>query len=413
MTEKKFLKLFDLKNLSFEEFEKKAEIFYYSRKKNHKFGASKNISNTLDKIHPEYKNDILKYLYWFLVENAAETLKYYYDHSINIDSESIYFTDLHVVNKKILKDGTTCYNGIHEKEKIRFLKNINFAQFFGITKYDKEAQFGAIATLKKMFEQYCIANSFVTPSIRKHLIDHSFDMFFSIFRLTHFKGSIFYPKTYYTILNTEFKGANLLTPVLDWNSYQLAFHNSPNWKHYVGIDVIPQVVENGRTMATEHNQRAGASLFPDEAMQKVDLYCTPSETLINDKAFMKQYKNYFDAVLFSPPYYDLEIYDSENQSTDTFKTYNDWLLGYWDTTVRLCLATMKPGARLGFTISNFTNVVTNEKNNITEDMAKIAGKHLKPIKHCKVEWNRFKFDNAGAKKMRDGNFDNLFIYEKT
>jgi tRNA1(Val) A37 N6-methylase TrmN6 len=42
----------------------------------------------------------------------------------------------------------------------------------------------------------------------------------------------------------------------------------------------------------------------------------------------------YDHIISCPPYYDLEIYGaSEQQSTDLYKTYDDWLENYWRKTV--------------------------------------------------------------------------------
>lgn len=42
----------------------------------------------------------------------------------------------------------------------------------------------------------------------------------------------------------------------------------------------------------------------------------------------------FDHIISCPPYYDLEIYGaSQQQSTDLYKTYDQWLEGYWRRTV--------------------------------------------------------------------------------
>lgn len=63
-------------------------------------------------------------------------------------------------------------------------------------------------------------------------------------------------------------------------------------------------------------------------LYKLETYCTPSEVM--DKVISKKY----DHMISCPPYYDLEIYGaSENQSTDLYKTYPEWLENYWRKTV--------------------------------------------------------------------------------
>ena len=115
-------------------------------------------------------------------------------------------------------------------------------------------------------------------------------------------------------------------------------------------------------------------------------------------------------MLFSPPYFDLEIYDSENQSLTNFPNYRDWLIGYWEETVKLCKTVMKPGARFGFVISNYRNsdkVMTT----ISQDMRDVVQRHLTLVDHYRVQWSAMG-GSRQAKKTRGGNFEDLWLFEK-
>jgi tRNA1(Val) A37 N6-methylase TrmN6 len=67
---------------------------------------------------------------------------------------------------------------------------------------------------------------------------------------------------------------------------------------------------------------------------------------------MTKYKNYFDVVFFSPPYYELELYPGENQSTTVYKTYNEWLNGYWLNTMKVCKHVLKNDGKLCYILSS-------------------------------------------------------------
>jgi hypothetical protein len=118
-----------------------------------------------------------------------------------------------------------------------------------------------------------------------------------------------------------------------------------------------------------------------------------------------------DAVLFCPPYFDLELYDSPEQSVDSFPDYHDWLRGYWEETVKTCVEVMRPGARFGFIISNYSHDCGDSPVLISDDMAKIASKHLKKVNRHHVLWSR-PVQKKRAAKMKDGNFEDLWLFEK-
>jgi tRNA1(Val) A37 N6-methylase TrmN6 len=100
--------------------------------------------------------------------------------------------------------------------------------------------------------------------------------------------------------------------------------------------------------------------------------------LAADKSFLSEYKNHFDVVFFSPPYYRLELYPGSKQSTTTYKTYEEWLTGYWEETIRLCKHVLVPGGRLCYILSGYGTDgeydLLNDMNNITQKYFKLKSK---------------------------------------
>jgi tRNA1(Val) A37 N6-methylase TrmN6 len=87
---------------------------------------------------------------------------------------------------------------------------------------------------------------------------------------------------------------------------------------------------------------------------------------------MTKYKNHFDVVFFSPPYYELEIYPGNNQSTAVYKSYPEWLEGYWKRTLMLCHKVLQKGGRLCYILSSGggpnSGDILKDMNNITKQM---------------------------------------------
>ena len=104
---------------------------------------------------------------------------------------------------------------------------------------------------------------------------------------------------------------------------------------------------------------------PFSDAKEVDAYCQPSENL--GIPFIHKYQNQVDAVLFSPPYYNLEVYLSGEQSYKNYPSYDEWLERYWRQTLKVCAEVMKSKARIGFVISNYRN-----NDSFCADMTKVA-----------------------------------------
>jgi hypothetical protein len=188
----------------------------------------------------------------------------------------------------------------------------------------------------------------------------------------------------------------------------LGFYNS-NWKKFISTDVIPGVVDNGKKLHAEWQSYKDRSLFEIED-KTVDLYLCPSELLDQRHDFVTKYRDQVDAVLFSPPYYDLEIYPGAEQSFTNYPDYEDWLKNYWEVTVKIAKAVLRPGGKFAFVISNYRNKAKQEVT-ISEDMRDIVKQHLGDPAHYKVQWSAIA-GGRQAKKMKDGNFEDLWLFEK-
>jgi len=339
---------------------------------------------------------------WFRSQGALpEKLEFYFD----IPNEDILTKDV-FAGRTNAKYGKIC-------------KNINFANYYNTKKWyanDSEYVFGL---LKVMVEDFRLRNSLVGPAFFDQICQYDGDSsdFWRAFMMGANRPSTFNPATYKGILDSLFEGETLFAPVMGWNAYQTAFYSS-KFKKFVATDVIPDVVDNGNLLHTEflkyQTAKAGNlfnSMFETDAVvdKGVDLYLCPSEQLTARHKFNEVYRGQVDAVLFSPPYFDLEIYDSEDQSFTNFPNYEDWLKGYWEATVMLCKEVMKPGARFGFVISNYRNA-DKKVTTISQDMRDVAAKHLAQIAHYKVQWSAMG-GSRQAKKTRGGNFEDLWLFE--
>lgn len=346
-------------------------------------------------------------LYKILVTDAKQTLTSWFNRYGKLKEPVEFYFDIpdaKIFNNDIFAGRTNSKYG-------KICKNINFVNFYNTKKLwttDSEYTFGL---MRVMFEDFKLRNSLVGPAFFDHICKYNGDssQFWLDFMIGANRASIFNPATYKGILDELFTGDTLFAPVMGWNSYQLAFYNS-NFKNFIATDVIPDVVTNGFFLHSEYEKQQDQSLFVTNN-KTVDLYLCPSEELDKRHYFSTNYKDSIDAILFSPPYFDLEIYPSDNQSITNYPDYETWLKNYWEETVILCKKVMKQKARFGFVISNYVNK-HKQMVNISQDMADIVSKHLNLINKYKVQWSAIS-GTRQAKKTRNGNFEDLWLFERT
>lgn len=419
-TEQDFLSLFNLPRPTFADFCNQIQILDISDKSG-TFKVRQDLDSFIARVGkkdnraqrlPVFKQK----LYQLLVTDIDTTLKAWFRSQGALPEKLEFYFD--IPNENILTNDV--FAGRTNSKYGKICKNINFANYYNTKKWyanDSEYVFGL---LKVMVEDFRLRNSLVGPAFFDQICQYDGDSsdFWRAFMMGANRPSTFNPATYKGILDSLFEGETLFAPVMGWNAYQTAFYSS-KFKKFVATDVIPDVVDNGSLLHAEflkyQTAKAGNlfnSIFETEAVdttKEVDLYLCPSEQLAARHKFNELYRGQVDAVLFSPPYFDLEIYNSEDQSFTNFPNYNDWLKGYWEATVLLCKEVMKPGARFGFVISNYRNA-DKKVTTISQDMRDVAAKHLAQIAHYKVQWSAMG-GSRQAKKTRGGNFEDLWLFE--
>lgn len=190
----------------------------------------------------------------------------------------------------------------------------------------------------------------------------------SVFSSYYFRASIMNPYLVYSLNRVCLNATRVFTPTLGWTSYSYGFLESPSVVEYVGTDVIPSVCNITRDFC--------ASNYPDKT---IDIYCVPSEDLLLDGVFMGKYTAHFDTVFFSPPYYCLELYEGENQSTNKYRSYGEWLEKYWRKTVELCHTLLLLGGKLCYILSGYGSLIQKGKTksfDLIKDMNSITTEYF-------------------------------------
>jgi hypothetical protein len=186
----------------------------------------------------------------------------------------------------------------------------------------------------------------------------------SVYSSYYFRASIMNPYLVYSLNKTLLKGTRIFSPTLGWSSYCFGFLECDEVEEYVGTDVIPRVCDVTRELANKYTKK------------KSKIYCKPSEELLNNKGFLKKYKNYFDVIFFSPPYYKLELYKSSNQSINKYDSYEKWLMFYWERTMNLCYNVLQKDGKLCYILSGYGSENTKGEYDLIKDMNNIARRYF-------------------------------------
>ena len=294
------------------------------------------------------------------------------DHLVDLKSRKIPIADIRLLYENILKRNeylTRFYNlsllpqplSMKEPMKImnnneetkykNIIRNIYYQEILQNTKSGIENNPTYMDVLYDLYVNNIIDYKILTPSARFYMKEGRLG---SVFSSYYFRASILNPYLVYSLNKTILHGNRVFTPTLGWSSYCYGFLES-GVTEYVGTDVIPKVCKKTKEFAKYYNRQ-------------VEIFCSPSEKL--PISFINKYKNHFDVIFFSPPYYRLELYEGTNQSTTKYSSYEEWLEKYWEKTIEICKKVMVQGGKLCYIISDYEN------HNLIRDMNKITKKYF-------------------------------------
>jgi len=268
-------------------------------------------------------------------------LRIIYDHIVNRNEylTRFYKTSLAIHPLQITEEPMPKTN-LNNNSKVTYknlIRNLHFRNILQKTHSGWVGLPSYIDVLLDLYKNDTIDYKILTPSALHYIRAGRIGSVFSSF---YFRASILNPYLVFSLNESVLKGTRIFTPTLGWSSYAYGFAESQSVVEYVGCDVIPDVCQKT------------ADLLSSYTKIKTAFYCQPSESLLKNNSFMTKYKHHFDVVFFSPPYYELELYPGEQQSTTVYKTYDDWLKGYWLNTMKVCKHVLKPGGKLCYILSS-------------------------------------------------------------
>ena len=304
----------------------------------------------------EKKIDVtmLKLLYENICNRDAY-LGRFYRLSLYVDPDRLLIDEKPMTARTLNNNTLTVYKNL--------IRNIHWLDILKNTHSGIENVPTYLNVLEDLYKNHIIDYKILTPSARHYMNEGRLG---SVFSSYYFRASILNPYLIYSLNHSVLKGTRIFTPTLGWSSYCYGFLECPLVLEYVGTDVIPSVCKKTKQLAK--------CISPEK---QLEIFCKPSEDLFVSKPFMNKYREHFDVVFFSPPYYRLELYDGGEQSTERYKTYEEWLDGYWEKTILLCHHVLEKHGKLCYILSGYGSENFKDKYDLLGDMNKVTKKYFK------------------------------------
>lgn len=317
------------------------------------------------------------------IENRIEYLTRFYNTSLKVDENNNNIMNIEPMKKHNLDNNSN----VQYKNLIR---NLHYKEILQETKSGFENTPSYLEIIINLYTKNLIDYKLLTPSSIFYMKNGRLG---SVFSSYYFRASILNPYLIFSLQESVLKGTKVFTPTLGWSSYLFAFLQSSQLKEYVGTDVIPSVCSKTRELGKQYDQN-------------VKIYCKASEDLYKSKVFLKNYKKHFDLVFFSPPYFKLELYDSENQSTDRYDKLEDWLKEYWENTIKLCYEVLEKNGKLCYILSGYGSHDKNSFIDLVGKMNEITKEYF-----SKVEIIDMHNKNVHSTKHRETG-EKIMIFKK-
>jgi len=146
------------------------------------------------------------------------------------------------------------------------------------------------------------------------------------------------------VLYDYVKAKNVLDISAGWGDRLCGFFASENGQHFVGVDPRKEnhpIYRQQADFYTKHN-----GWFETE--KKATFYCSPAEDLD-----FSEYKDYFDIVFSSPPYFNVERYSyDDTQSWVRYKNIDKWNELFLHKTISNVWPTIRKGGYLAINIAD-------------------------------------------------------------
>jgi hypothetical protein len=182
-----------------------------------------------------------------------------------------------------------------------------------------------------------------------------------------------------------FEAKRVLDPCVGWGGRMLGTLAAGEDTYYCGCEPDINTCNGLLNILSEE-------AIPEEVTNRAEIWNDPIEKLL--PTLKKEEK--YDMILTSPPYFNLELYTSGDQSTNYYKTWDEWVNKWLQPVILGCLACLKENGTSCWSVKNFRSDKQYPLADVTKKIHEDAGWKL--VKTVKMIGSA----RMGAKRIEDG-----------
>jgi hypothetical protein len=159
-----------------------------------------------------------------------------------------------------------------------------------------------------------------------------------------------------------FGAKRVLDPCTGWGGRMLGTLAAGDDTYYCGCEPDPNTCNGLMNILSD-------TAIPEEVTRRADIWNEPIEKVLPSL----ENETKFDLVLTSPPYFNLELYTSGEQSTNQYSTWDNWVTKWLKPVILGCLACLKESGTSCWSVKNFKSDKNYPLADIVHEIHKEAG----------------------------------------
>ena len=180
-----------------------------------------------------------------------------------------------------------------------------------------------------------------------------------------------------------FGAKRILDPCAGWGGRMLGSLAAAPDTHYCGFEPDTNTCDGLMNILSDE-------AIPSNVTNRAEIWNEPVEQML------PTIQEKYDLVLTSPPYFNLELYTSGSQSTQSFPTWNEWADKWLKPVILGCLACLKENGTSCWSVKNFQSDKKYPLADITKKIHEEAGWKL--VKTVKMTGS----GRMGGKRIEEG-----------
>jgi hypothetical protein len=176
-------------------------------------------------------------------------------------------------------------------------------------------------------------------------------------------GNVTKYRTITTKAIVQYFGAKrVLDPCSGWGGRMLGTLAAGSDTYYCGCEPDPNTSEGLLNILSD-------KAIPESDSDRADIWNEPVEKVLPSL----QQEEKYDLVLTSPPYFNLELYTSGEQSTVSYKNWDEWTQKWLKPVILGCLSCLKQSGTSCWSVKNFKTDKSYPLADITKKIHQDAG----------------------------------------